>query len=100
MLNKQGKYAEAEEMLRKVLPRLNIATGKYSQQAIGTTRELCRAVGGQGKWEEAEQMYVDGLELIGGSGMVGDDKETHLKWMKEVGYEIEGSKVIQEVGVA
>ena len=87
MLNKQGKYAEAEEVLRGLLPLLQNRMGMDSPQSLGCMRHLMEAVGGQGRWEEAREMCEEGLGLVDGMG--GEEKGAEMEAMTEMEKKIE-----------
>ncbi|KAJ9634603.1 hypothetical protein H2199_008886 [Coniosporium tulheliwenetii] len=52
ILNKRGKFAEAEELLRVLYPRLAGLMGRYNPKTLGSLRGIIEAVGRQGRWEE------------------------------------------------
>lgn len=68
VLVEQGKYQEAEEIARQLLPALQKRYGKESPQALGTLRQLIEAVGGQRRVEDAKSLVEEGFVLVGGMG--------------------------------
>jgi len=87
ILNKQGKYAEAEGILRRLLPRLQSRMGKDSPQALGCLRHLMEAMGGQGRYAEAMEMNLEGLEMVG--NMAEEYKPEEVEAMKEMKAQLE-----------
>ncbi|KAI9810839.1 MAG: hypothetical protein M1827_006046 [Pycnora praestabilis] len=87
VLNRQGKYAEAEQILRKLLPPLQERGGRDTPQALGCMRKLMEAVGGQGRYEEAKEINVEGFELVG--KMDGEERPAEMEAMEEVKLQLE-----------
>jgi hypothetical protein len=77
-LNAQDRYVAAELVLRRALDGLANTLGKGSQQYVGCLRELMRAVGGQGKRVEVQELYDQGNEVLGGVFWTEEDKEMHV----------------------
>ncbi|TKA77842.1 hypothetical protein B0A49_01450 [Cryomyces minteri] len=94
VLNQQKKYAEAEAILRPLLPRLQGRMGKDSPQALGCLRHLMEAVGGQGRYKEAEEMNVKGFELARGMG--GEHRPAEMEAMQEMAAQLEEWKPMHE----
>jgi tetratricopeptide (TPR) repeat protein len=62
-LGEQGKLAEAEAMLRDLLPVQQRVFGPEHPQTLGTTMNLAIALSEQGKYAEAEAMLRDLLPV-------------------------------------
>jgi tetratricopeptide (TPR) repeat protein len=111
--NKEKRYAEAEGLLRRLLPLLRHGMGKdapqvvacgneklkkvlegglgeSSPQALGCARHLMEAVAGQGRFEEAEGMVEEELRVV--EGMSGEYKDEEVVAMKEMKVMIERSR--------
>jgi len=81
----QGKYAEAEEIARQLLPMLQERHGRDSPQALGTLRQLIEAVGAQRRDEEAKRLSEQGFALIGnmGKGKFKEYQQEELEAMQQ-----------------
>lgn len=55
-LEQQGRYMEAEWMLRAVVPLLQLKIAENSPQAIGGVRNLARCISKQGRKAEAKEV--------------------------------------------
>lgn len=60
-LNKQEKFAEAEIVLKDVLPVLNAEFHQSDPRVLGCMRHLMEALSGQGKLDEAKLLNDDGM---------------------------------------
>jgi hypothetical protein len=93
MLNAQDRYMAAEPVLRRALDGLANTIGKGSQQYVGCLRELMRAVGGQGKRIEVQELYEQGNEVLGGVFWTAEDKETHANSLENAYKNVAGRGV-------
>ena len=85
VLVKQGKYEEAETILRKLLPLLQTREGTglaqaFPQQEIGTLTLLMEAVGRQGRRSEADDFYSQGLHVA--ETMTNPEKDEEITTLK------------------
>jgi hypothetical protein len=87
VLNKEGKYIEAEVVLKQLLPDLQTRFGEDDPRTLGCLRHLMEAVGGQGRIEEALEMNKKGIELV--TSMTGEHQADELKAMNGVGAQLE-----------
>ena len=85
-LIEQGKYQDAEENARQLMPILEEKIGKNSPQVLGVLRQLIVAVAGQGRHEEAKDLKTQGLELVKtlSGGKFEEYQQGELDAMKEV----------------
>jgi tetratricopeptide (TPR) repeat protein len=63
VLNKQGKYDEAETMHRQTLAMKEKVLGKEHPDTLTTMNNLALVLNKQGKYEEAETMYRQTLAM-------------------------------------
>ncbi|KAL5866436.1 hypothetical protein ACKVWM_011664, partial [Pyricularia oryzae] len=63
VLNNQGKYEEAEQMLRKTLALYKQVLGPENPSTLAGMNNLALVLDNQGKYEEAEQMLRETLAL-------------------------------------
>ena len=82
-LNTQGRYAEAEGVLRPALVELEKRIGVSSQQYIGCLRETVTAVGAQGKSEEAVKLFEEGKKILSEAYWTDEDKEKHAALLEK-----------------
>jgi tetratricopeptide (TPR) repeat protein len=87
VLNKEGKYSEADEVLRGLLPDLQERFAGDDPRILGCLRHLMEAVGGQGRIDEALEMNKTGMALV--TKMTGEHQVAELEVMKEVGAQLE-----------
>lgn len=87
VLNKEGKYTEAELSLRQLLPDLKERFGEDDPRTLGCLRHLIEAVGRQGRIEEALEMNKGGMDVV--TSMTGEHRADELKAMKDVGAQLE-----------
>jgi len=90
VLNKEGKYSEAEVVLKGLLPDLQERFADDDPRVLGCLRHLMEAIGGQGRIDEALEMNRKGMESV--SKMAGEHQVTELEAMKEMGAQLEGWK--------
>jgi len=64
VLNLQHKYPEAEILALELLPLLQRELGENSPRALGCLRKLMLSLVGQGRKEEAREVYTRGVELV------------------------------------
>jgi tetratricopeptide (TPR) repeat protein len=83
LLNQQGRYVEAVEMLDTALGQLKEVLGEGSQQYVGCLRELMVARAGDGKKQEAERLFEDGRRCIREAHWSDEDKAEHLKTLED-----------------
>ncbi|CAD0114902.1 unnamed protein product [Aureobasidium uvarum] len=65
VLNLQHKYAKAEILSKRLMPLLQAELGDNSPQYLGVMRKLMESLTGQGKKDEARQVYQRNMELVG-----------------------------------
>ena len=87
VLNKEGKYSEAEIVLRGLLPQLQERFAEDDPRVLGCLRHLMEVVGGQGRVDEALEMNKKGMELV--TKITGEYQADELKAMKEIGVQLE-----------
>jgi tetratricopeptide (TPR) repeat protein len=87
VLNKEGKYSEAEVLLTDLLPGLQERFAEDDPRVLGCLRHLMEAVGGQGKFEEAQEVNRRGMELV--TKMTGDHQAAELQAMTDVSAQLE-----------
>jgi tetratricopeptide (TPR) repeat protein len=85
VLVKQGKYEEADTILRKLLPLLRTREGTgvaqaFPQQEIGTLTLLMVAAGRQGRRAEADDFYSQGLHVA--ETMTNPEKDEEITTLK------------------
>jgi tetratricopeptide (TPR) repeat protein len=91
-LNQQGKYEEAEPILKEVLQGLDGGAGghgKHRQLAIGTIRELVIALGGVGKFNAAKEAWADGMDRIKQAELSTVASTEYIQLMKDAREKIE-----------
>lgn len=81
-LNKQKKYAGAEDELRQVSGIVENKLGTDSPQGLGLKRMLMESLAGQGKTEEAHQLYLQTETLV--DRLTGDQKESDTEALQAV----------------
>ncbi|CAD0089770.1 unnamed protein product [Aureobasidium vineae] len=64
VLNLQHKHAQAETFSLRLIPLLQAELGENSPQSLGVMRKLMESLVGQGKKEEARQVYQRSMELV------------------------------------
>ena len=64
VLKDQGKFEQAEEMLRQALGLMETVLGKEHPDTPGSMNNLAIVLSGQGKDEEAEEMLYQVLGLM------------------------------------
>jgi len=92
----QSKYAEAEAVLRDIIPKTPLQPGEkkfqiFAQQEIGMRRMLMEALGSQGKLDEAKGELGAAFKLA--DMLEGTSKETHLKGLIDVANRVDPSLV-------
>lgn len=85
-LNKLGKYEEAEQVLRALLPKMQKEFEESDPRLLGCMRHLMQALIGLGKLHEASDLNDEGMELALKVNEV--HKEAEIEAMQEVREEI------------
>jgi tetratricopeptide (TPR) repeat protein len=86
VLNKQGKFLEAEGVLRELLPEMQKKFDHSDPRALGCLRHLREALIGQGKVDEAGFLLGEGMELAKSCGELhrGDEIEAMDEFRRDL----------------
>lgn len=119
VLNKQGRYAEAEGIQRRLLPLMQSGfkedspqvqmckddkrrkmfrdgLGRESPQALGCLRQMIESSAGHGKYEDARNLNAEGLEIVKSIRLDSPYRANELMEMEKMGEMINEMETLHE----